>query len=55
MHPHFNPIKCISYGFSNQVMNFSRDTDSIIIGIELCSIPHISDIAVNYTVILCNS
>ncbi len=31
------------YCSSNQVRNFSKDTDSITIGIELCSIPHISE------------
>ncbi len=43
-------IKCffiifffINYCDSNQFRNFSKDTDSITIGIELCKIPQISE------------
>lgn len=32
----------IFYCSCNQATNFSMDTDSITIGIELCNIPHIS-------------
>ena len=33
----------INYCSCNQVKNFSKDNDSITIGIELCKIPHISE------------
>lgn len=37
-------INYMSYYCSyNQDKNFSRDIDSITIGIELCNIPHISE------------
>ena len=36
-------IKQENYCSSNHVRNFSIETDSITIGIELCKIPHISE------------
>lgn len=36
-------IIILIYCCSNQVKNFSRLTDSITIGIELCNIPQISE------------